>query len=142
EFPRHPLDVALPIVRLRPGVRLGDVADAFFSPADPVSYVRLDGRTVVNLGVVRQAQSNSVEISAGVRGAIERFNRNNGSMAVTVVSDEAIFIEGAIEEVRLSLLLSVAIVIAVVGLFLGRWRSTLKVGRASCRGGVWVAVDA
>ena len=116
---------AIEALRLRPGVRLGDVADAFFSPADPVSYVRLDGRTVVNLGVVRQAQSNSVEISAGVRGAIERFNRNNGSMAVTVVSDEAIFIEGAIEEVRLSLLLSVAIVIAVVGLFLGRWRSTL-----------------
>ena len=46
-------------------------------------------------------------------------------MAVEVVSDEAIFIEGAIEEVRLSLLLSVVIVIAVVGLFLGRWRSTL-----------------
>ncbi len=116
---------AIEALRLRPGIRLGDVADAFFSPADPVSYVRLDGRTVVNLGVLRQAQSNSVEISAGVRRAIERFNRGNESMTITVVSDEAIFIEGAIEEVRLSLLLSVVIVITVVGLFLGRWRSTL-----------------
>ncbi|MFA7503520.1 MAG: efflux RND transporter permease subunit [Burkholderiaceae bacterium] len=116
---------AIEALRLSPGVRLGDVADAFFSPADPVSYVRLDGRTVVNLGVLRQAQSNSVEISAGVRRAIERFNRDNPSMSVSVVSDEAIFIEGAIEEVRFSLLLAVVIVIAVVGLFLGRWRSTL-----------------
>src|SRR5690606_12088449 len=64
-------------LRRRPGFRLGDVADAFFSPADPVSYVRLDGRTVVNLGFLRQAQSNSVGISAGVRRAIERFNRGN-----------------------------------------------------------------
>lgn len=116
---------AIEALRLRPGVRLGDVAEAFFSPADPVSYVRLDGRTVVNLGILRQAQSNSVEISAGVRRAVERFNRDNPSMPVSVVFDEAVFIEGAIEEVRTSLLLSVVIVIAVVGLFLGRLRSTL-----------------
>src|SRR5690606_3733624 len=56
---------------------------------------------------------------------IERFNRDNASMTVEVVSDEAVFIEGAIEEVGLTLVLSVAIVIAVVGLFVGRWRSTL-----------------
>ncbi len=112
-------------LQLRPGVRLADVADVHFGPADATAYARLDGRTVVNLGIVRQAQSNTVEISDGVRAAIERINTRGDDFQIRVVADDAIFIRGAIEEVLLSLVLAVLIVVAVVGLFLGSWRATL-----------------
>lgn len=55
---------------IRDPVRIGDVATASFGPADPLNYVRLNGRTVINLGVVRQAQSNTVSISKGVKRVV------------------------------------------------------------------------
>ena len=117
-------------LRLRPGAAgagatLGDVADVYFAPADARAYVRLDGRTVISLGVVRQAQANSVAISDGVRGVVERLNARGGDLRVSIVADDAVFIRGAIGEVALSLALAVLVVVAVVGLFLGRWRTTL-----------------
>jgi HAE1 family hydrophobic/amphiphilic exporter-1 len=112
-------------LQLRQGVRVGDVADVFFSPADATSYVRLDGRTVVSLGIVRQAQSNSVTISEGVRSVVERLNERGDDLQITVVSDDAVFIEGAIREVLITLVLAVVIVIAVIGAFIGQWRPTL-----------------
>ncbi|MFT7402329.1 MAG: HAE1 family hydrophobic/amphiphilic exporter-1 [Hydrogenophaga sp.] len=116
---------SLRALRLGSQLTLGEVADVYFSPADATAYVRLNGEGVINLGVVRQAQSNSVSISAGVRAVIERLNRESPDLRITVVSDEAVFIRGAIAEVTTSLVLAVVIVVAVVALFLGRWRATL-----------------
>ncbi len=116
---------SLRALRLGSQLTLGEVADVYFSPADATAFVRLNGEGVINLGVVRQAQSNSVAISAGVRGVIERLNRESPDLRITVVSDEAVFIRGAIAEVTTSLVLAVVIVVAVVALFLGRWRATL-----------------
>ncbi|MDM7941437.1 MAG: efflux RND transporter permease subunit [Hydrogenophaga sp.] len=112
-------------LRVRPDLALGTVADVHFSPADASSYVRLNGTSVVSLGIVRQAQSNSVAISSGVRAVVERINRDGGDLQVTVVSDDATFISGAISEVLWSLLMAVAIVVAVVAAFLGQWRATM-----------------
>lgn len=112
-------------LRLRPGLALGEVADVFFAPADATSYVRLDGRDVISLGVVRQAQSNSVAISDGVRAVVARLNRDNPDLEISVVADDAVFIRSAIREVVSSLGLAVLIVVAVVGVFLRHWRSTL-----------------
>jgi hydrophobe/amphiphile efflux-1 (HAE1) family protein len=112
-------------LRIRPGIALGEVAEVYYAPADPTSYVRLNGRTVVSLGVVRQAQSNTMEISDGVRRVVERLNAQGGDLQLSVVSDDAVFIRGAIGEVLWSLVAAVLIVVAVVGAFLGQWRATL-----------------
>ncbi len=117
---------ALRALRLTPQLRLGEVADIAFSPADANAFVRLNGEGVISLGVVRQAQSNSVTISQGVRDVVARLNRESGGdLKITVVADDAEFIRGAIGEVTASLLLGVVIVVAVVALFLGTWRATL-----------------
>ncbi len=110
---------------LRPDLTLGEVSDVFYSPADPTSYVRLNGESVVSLGIVRQAQSNSVDISEGVRAVVDRLNGANEEMELTVVSDDAVFIQGAIGKVLVSLAEAVLIVVVVVGIFLGQWRATL-----------------
>ncbi|MBA4264574.1 MAG: multidrug transporter AcrB [Comamonadaceae bacterium] len=112
-------------LRLNGDLALDQVADVFYGPADANSYVRLNGESVISLGVVRQAQSNSVAISEGVRAVVERINQDNDDLTVSVVSDDAVFISGAIREVVFSLGLAVLIVVAVVGAFLGQWRATL-----------------
>jgi HAE1 family hydrophobic/amphiphilic exporter-1 len=119
---------ALRGLRLRPGAqapRLGDVADVHHDAADLRSLVRLDGRSVVSLGIVREAGANTLEISAGVRRVVEQLNARGDGIALRVVDDDALFIESALREVLLTLVLAVVIVVAVVGAFLGSWRATL-----------------
>ncbi|MEQ8287703.1 efflux RND transporter permease subunit [Thalassospira sp.] len=110
---------------VRGAIRLGDVADIYYGPDDASSYVRLDGRAVIGLGVVRQAQSNTIAISNGVRDAVERLNSQYDDINVFVNSDDAVFIEGALWEVIFSLALAIIIVIAVLYLFLRSFTATL-----------------
>ena len=51
-------------------------------------------------------------------------------MNIRVTSDDAIFVEGAIHEVEIALVLSVSIVLLVIYLFLLDWRATLIPGLA------------
>jgi len=112
-------------VIVRGQVRVGDVAEAAFGPADAGSYVRLDGRPVSGLGIVRQAQSNTIDISQGVRQVVERVNARFKDVQIVVTSDDAEFIEGSVNEVVFTLALAVAIVVATIWVFLRSWRATL-----------------
>ncbi|MFK8041654.1 efflux RND transporter permease subunit [Congregibacter sp.] len=106
-------------------VRIGDVADVAFSPADAESIVRLNGQRVVGIGVVRQAGSNTIEIAAGADRAIAQLNARFDDLTLEKISDNAIFIRGAVQEVLLSLLLAVLVVVATIRVFSGSWRLTL-----------------
>lgn len=110
---------------IRDPVRIGDVASAFFGPADPESIVRLDGRSVVSLGIVRRAQSNTVAISDDVRSKITALNARLGDVTITATDDDAVFITSAISEVLVSLGLAVIIVIGVIAIFLRNIRTAL-----------------
>ncbi|MGD8429702.1 MAG: efflux RND transporter permease subunit, partial [Ectothiorhodospiraceae bacterium] len=115
---------------VRGTTRVGDVAHVYFGPEDAESYVRLNGRPVIGLGVVRQARSNTIEISEGVSRALERLNRRLEGVHLTVTSDAATFIRGAVREVLISLLVTVIIVVTTIWLFMGSLRTTLIPGVA------------
>jgi HAE1 family hydrophobic/amphiphilic exporter-1 len=110
---------------VRDPVRLGDVADIYFAPADPVSYVRLDGRTVLSLGIVRQPKSNTVSISKAVDRVVTRLNTQFPHVRIEKISDGAVFIRGAISEVLRTLIMSVLIVVTVIALFTGQLRAAI-----------------
>ncbi|MEM6943859.1 MAG: efflux RND transporter permease subunit, partial [Pseudomonadota bacterium] len=117
--------VAIEKLVLRDAVRLGDVASVYFAPADAESVVRLDGREVISLGIVRQARANTVATSAAVEQVMARLDRRFPEIDFAVVTDDAVFIRGAIAEVLTSLALALAIVSGVIWLFLGRLGATL-----------------
>nr|WP_309501644.1 efflux RND transporter permease subunit [uncultured Roseovarius sp.] len=110
---------------LRDKVRLGDVAEVYFSMATADSIARLNGRQVVSLGIVRQAQSNTVQISNDVRRAIGQLQLRFPDLGFQISSDDAVFIEGSIAEVLKTLVLALVIVIAVIWVFFGQLRATL-----------------
>lgn len=112
-------------LRLKDGVRLGDLAEVYYGPADAVSYVRLDGRTVIDLGIVRQAQSNTVSISEEVTHVVAQLNKRLRDVTIKITTDDAIFIKGAIQEVLFSLAIALIIVVAVIWLFSGQFRVTI-----------------
>lgn len=111
--------------------RLGDVATVTLGPDIGVSSLRSDGKTGIGLGIIRQAQSNTLDISSGVRAAVEDIQKNlPEGMAIRVTSDDAIFVNGAVHEVEIALMLSVSIVLLIIYLFLLDWRATLIPGLA------------
>jgi hydrophobe/amphiphile efflux-1 (HAE1) family protein len=106
-------------------VRIEDVADVFFAPKEQTSVVRLNGREVINLGIIRQAKSNTVEIASAVRKTVSQLNRSLQGITMTVTSDDSLFVEGAIREVLISLALAVLIVVAVIAVFIGQLRTAM-----------------
>ncbi len=107
-------------------VRLRDVATVTLGPDDGSTALRSNGVAGVGLGVIRQAQSNTLSISSGVHAAVEDLKDvlPEGTRIV-ISSDDAVFIQGALHEVELALSLSAAIVLTVLFLFLRDWRATL-----------------
>jgi len=105
--------------------RIGDVANVFFGPEDATSYTRLNGRSVVGLGVLRQAHSNTIEISDSVVDAVKNLNRRFDDVELVITNDNAMFIRNSVTEVMTTLLLTVSIVIATIWVFMGTIRATL-----------------
>jgi HAE1 family hydrophobic/amphiphilic exporter-1 len=107
-------------------VRLGDVAEVTLGPEPGASVLRANGETGIGLGIIRQANGNSLAISAAVREVVADLQPLlPPDVQMYVTSDSADFIDGAINEVELALVLSVLIVTAVIYLFLRDARATL-----------------
>ncbi len=105
--------------------RVGDVARVFYTPRNADSLVRFNGQPVVGMGVIRQAQSNTLEISNGIRRVLGPLDERLTDVELTITEDNATFIRGSVKEVITSLLLTVAIVIGTIWLFIGSFRVTL-----------------
>src|SRR5690606_38089497 len=116
---------------LRDNIRLGDVATVTLGPDIGTSQLRANGRTGIGLGIVRQAQSNTIEISEGVRAAVDQVRPTlPEGMDIFVTSDDAVFINGAIHEVEIALAISVSVVLLIIYLFLRDVRATIIPGLA------------
>ncbi len=110
---------------VRDPVRIGDIANVYFGPEDAETLTRLDGRPVLGLGIIRQARSNTIEISDGINAAVARINERFDELQVTVTDDQSTFIRSSITQVLLTLMMAVAIVVATIWLFTGSLRATL-----------------
>ena len=107
-------------------VKLGDVAKVTLGPEPGASVLRANGQTGIGLGIIRQANGNSLAISAAVRQVVADLQPIlPDDVEMFVTSDSADFIQGAINEVELALFLSVLIVTAVIYIFLRDARATL-----------------
>ncbi|MDP5458227.1 efflux RND transporter permease subunit [Alishewanella sp. SMS8] len=105
--------------------RIGDVATVYFGPADAGSLVRLDGKPVIGLGVIRQARSNTIEISDEVLAMVKQLENRFPDLELQVTSDDAEFIRSSVKEVLTSLVLTILMVIATLWLFIGSGRATI-----------------
>ncbi|MFD1255071.1 Multidrug resistance protein MdtC [Devosia equisanguinis] len=106
--------------------RLGDVATVVFDASASTSAIRADGVPGIGLGIVRQAQSNTIAISQAVHAAVDNLNQTlPPGVSVKISSDEAVFIEGALHEVEIALIVALIVVIGIIYLFLLDWRAII-----------------
>ena len=112
-------------IEVSPRVKVNDVAEVIFGPADQTTSLRMNGQTGVGLAIVRQAKSNALDISTGIRAAVAELGASlPEDITLAITSDDATYIRNSIGEVILTLLLATAIVVAIIYLFLRSARVT------------------
>jgi HAE1 family hydrophobic/amphiphilic exporter-1 len=113
-------------LRLDEETRISDVAVVEWDIEHESTLARFNNAPAAGLGILRQAQSNTVAVADGVRAAIADLKTTlSPDTEIRVSTDDSIFIKRAIEEVAISLGLSVLIVVIVIFLFLRSARTTL-----------------
>ena len=122
EFARLPLRTASAVDEAV--VRLGDIARVEFAPVEERRIFRGNGRDQVGIGIVRQSQSNALEVARAVKAEVERIQETlPEGVELTLTSDSTVFIEQAIWRVAQTLLEATILVVLVIYLFLGSWRA-------------------
>ena len=107
-------------------VRMRDIATVELGPKDSNSAATLNGENAVIVGVSPTPSGNPLDVSAGIRKLVPEIERTlPPSLKFDFPYDVAVFIRAAIDEVALTLVESMAIVIVVIFLFLGSFRSVL-----------------
>jgi len=104
--------------------RLGDIARIEEAPAEDRRLFRGNGQDQIGLAVTRQAQSNDLAISKGVEEMLEQVRPSLPAGTELVVgSDNSVFTSHAIEEVWITIGISLALVALVNFVFLGSMRA-------------------
>jgi HAE1 family hydrophobic/amphiphilic exporter-1 len=105
---------------------MGDVAQVSLGPAPGESILRANGRNGIGIGIIRQATSNTLDISNTVTAVVAELQQIlPEDVSIFITSDEATFVRGAITEVIKTLGMAILIVVGIIYLFLRDVRATL-----------------
>ncbi|WP_395671634.1 efflux RND transporter permease subunit [Phenylobacterium sp.] len=106
--------------------RLGDIARVEEGPDDHRRSFRSNGVEMVGMGVFRQSIANDLEISDGVRREIAQINSSlPKGTKLEVAVDYTEFTRHAIDEVWITMAISLVCVALVNFVFLGTWRAAV-----------------
>jgi multidrug efflux pump len=107
-------------------IRLEDVADVVLGAEDYDSTVRFSGEDAVFMGIWPLPNANSIDVIKRIRVEMEQVQRDMpAGMKARVAYDGTEYINDAISEVVHTLLETLLIVVIVIYLFLGSFRSVL-----------------
>jgi HAE1 family hydrophobic/amphiphilic exporter-1 len=108
----------------RPPVRLGDVATVDQQLAPATSFTRTDGQDSLGIAVTAAPDGNAVGISREIRDRLDELGAGAGA-ELTVVFDQAPFVERSIEALTTEGLLGLVMAVLVILVFLLSIRSTV-----------------
>lgn len=129
---RTPADIGAIAVRTTPdGAELlvRDVATVVRVPIERTELSLVDGREAIELAVYREGDANTVAVAQQVRDRLQSFELTNGQR-IAVLSDQALFIERAVDEVIQNVLIGGVLAICVLLFFLRDLRSTVVIAVA------------
>ncbi|MDP1705797.1 MAG: efflux RND transporter permease subunit, partial [Sulfurimicrobium sp.] len=127
-------DLAKMIVAYRDGapVRLKDISEVEDDLADFRQLARFMGKTTVGLGIVKVTNTNTVAIVEAIKKRLESeiIPQLPPGMTLTVVSNDAIFIQEIVDSLKEHLIEGTLLASLIVWLFLRSMRSTLIIATA------------
>ncbi len=113
-------------------VRLGEVATVELAARDEKTAFRgmvvpgAPAENMVGIGIIKQSKANTVDVTRMARAVAADIQKTLPEhMQLNVTFDTAVFLERSVEEVYVTLALSMVLVVLVIYIFLGSWRATL-----------------
>ena len=107
-------------------VRIRDVARVEEGAADERTAVRLNGRSAVAVGVIRQATANPLDLSKGVQAAIPQLKADLPSdVLIDIANDNSVFIDRSVKNVYQTIFEAVLLVALVIFVFLRTLRASI-----------------
>ncbi len=107
-------------------VKLRDVARVQEGAADERTAVRLNGRSAVAVGVIRQATANPLDLSRGVQEVIPRLKADlPPDMLIDIANDNSVFIDRSVKNVYRTIAEAIVLVALVIFVFLRTLRASI-----------------
>ena len=107
-------------------VRVRDIGSAEIGPVDERTVSRFNGKTSLNIGVIKQAVANPLELSKAVREEVQKINEGLPTgMKLIVAYDTSVFIDRSISSVFRTITEAIVLVILVIFFFLRSLRATI-----------------
>ncbi len=107
-------------------VKFSDVGRVELGAADYRSETYFKGRPTVGVSIIRQAQSNLLDVANGIKGLIPIIQADMPEgVSVNVGYDTSVFVDRSVREVYQTLWEASILVILMIFLFLRDWRATL-----------------
>jgi HAE1 family hydrophobic/amphiphilic exporter-1 len=107
---------------------LKDVAEIEDGLSDPRAASRVDMKPAVGLGILKQRNSNAVEVGTRVKERVKEIQKTlPHGMALSVNYDGTKFIEQSTKELNFNLILAAILTSLICWLFLGSWSSAVNI---------------
>ncbi len=107
-------------------VRLGEVAKVELGAEESRTLFKGNRVLMVSLGMIRQSRANPLEVAKAVRAEAEEIRKTlPADLSLENSYDISQFIEESIHEVYRTLMIALALVVAIIYLFLGNMRAVL-----------------
>lgn len=107
-------------------IRLGDIARVEKGTVDDRSLFRGNGVAQVGIGIIKQSTANTLDVARGVALEQQRINTTlPKGMIIEESYSSAVFIDRAIHEVYITIVLAISLVILIIYVFLGSVRAML-----------------
>ncbi len=107
-------------------VRIRDVGRVEDGGREQRSSARLDGEPAVAIEIRRQSGANTVDVINGVKGRLDALRAQlPGGVRLEIIRDQSRYIDAALHEIKVHLVLGAVLASLVVLAFMRSWRSTL-----------------
>jgi HAE1 family hydrophobic/amphiphilic exporter-1 len=106
-------------------VRIRDVARVEDGEQERRSYATFSGKSSVTMVVRKQSGSNTVDVAHKVKAALVKLRAQYPKVEMKIASDNSLFTERAIDDVKFDLLFGALLAILIIMFFLHDWRATL-----------------
>ena len=107
-------------------VRIRDIGTVSIGALNERTISRFNGQPSLNIGIIKQAVANPLELSKEVRAEVEKINENLPSgMKLVIGYDTSTFIERSISSVFTTIAEAIGLVVLVIFFFLRSLRATI-----------------
>lgn len=120
-------DIANTVIRTINGspIRVKDIAKVEMTYQDIGRYVEIDNMPTVRFGIRKQTGANTVAVAADIHREVERVNAERSDVQLRVITDQSIFINESINNVKNAAIWGGILAVIVLFAFLRNGSSTL-----------------